>query len=164
MNIVVRLEKQEIIYQNDVLEAIGLGVFSELYYLQNQEKWKKTLENWRQSNSRKIVRRAKRSAWDKARELCEKSQGKYIKNKNIEILVFPPCDETPGDVKKLQVSGLQLKEKPCAAEIGGEKVDRNTNSENPKTRQTNPTIRIALTKTPQLSTGKLGAQDRKSVV
>ncbi len=68
--------------------------------------WSTNLRLWLEGRIRKVVRRARGSAWEKLRNTNEI----YINYNGVEILSLPPhpVTETPDVLRNLQVSGLDL--------------------------------------------------------
>lgn len=100
--IVVRVERGEQYNAIDSYEAVTL-LMAKLF---NEETWVEDLETWMQGRIRKVVRKARATAWENAKTLPHL----YVKHKNIELLVFKPhkLDELNPILKKLQVQGIDF--------------------------------------------------------
>lgn len=72
--------------------------------------WVDSLKTWMQGRIRKVVRRAKTSAFVKVKEELTHF---YFNHNGVEILILPPhpVSQPPLLVKRLQVSGLDLPSK-----------------------------------------------------
>lgn len=107
--IIVRLEKTEPLpTHEEVLSAVAYGVT--LFFDDARTApggwWHNQTLKWLDGRIRKVVRRARGIEWENIKAM----EGIYVKKGNAEVFILPPhpVDETPAQVKKLQVSGLEL--------------------------------------------------------
>lgn len=102
--IVIRLEKgsEGTILEADAFKAVGSALLAML----SDDKWDDEVKAWMRGRIRKIVRRARASAWS---NLLEKEHY-YAKVGNAEVVILKPyiLDEISSDIKKLQVQGIEL--------------------------------------------------------
>lgn len=113
MQIVVRAERGVETTEHDVLVATSSAFIAALTDAAanryQDESVLHRFEAWYASNIRKVVRRARGSAWDKAAALS----GSFVSEHNgamVAVLLPAPVNETPSEVRRLQVSGLELSE------------------------------------------------------
>jgi peptidyl-tRNA hydrolase len=80
--------------------------------------WTDSVRAWQDARIRKVVRRARGAAWQRALAL----PGVTVAQRSAEVRVFPPVpvDDWPEDLAKLQVSGTDFAdpEAPAAPEPG----------------------------------------------
>lgn len=107
--IIVRLERNEPVPSHEeVLHAVAYGMASFFDDARTAPGgwWHNQTLKWLEGRIRKVVRRARGSEWEAVKAM----ENVYVKKGNAEIVILPPhpVDETPAQVKKLQVSGLEL--------------------------------------------------------
>ena len=103
--------------------------------------WHNAVATWNGERIRKIVRRARASAWERAQSVS----GVTVELQGAQVRAFVPCpmDEVPREVTKLQIQSTPLDEVEPAAEL----PDLAT-----------PTLCIAITPHFTMSWGKQAAQ------
>jgi peptidyl-tRNA hydrolase len=107
--LVVRVEREDPPTRTDALEAAGRAV---LWFLSDPRvteadgEWAAAARGWQDARIRKVVRRARGAAWERARAL----PGITVVHGTAEVRVYPPVpvDDWPADLAKLQVSGTDL--------------------------------------------------------
>jgi peptidyl-tRNA hydrolase len=102
--LVVRIERDDPPTRTDALEAAARAV---LFMLTTEDdEWRPAVEAWDGQRIRKVVRRARGAAWQRAGELPCLS----IEHGTAEVRVYPPVpvDDWPPDLAKLQVGGTEL--------------------------------------------------------
>lgn len=101
--------------------------------------WHDAVEAWNGARIRKIVRRARASAWQRAQEV----DGVTVARDGVEVRAFVPgpIDQTPAAVTKLQIQSSDLVEVKTTAELPAE-----------------PGLTIAITPLFEMSWGKQAAQ------
>ena len=80
--------------------------------------WAAAARAWEDARIRKVVRRARGAAWERAAAL----PGITVTQRSAEIRVYPPVpvDEWPADLARLQVSGTEFEDpEPPPAVPGG---------------------------------------------
>ena len=107
MPFIVRVEKDKVPSHEEVIDA---SVKAFIAFLDDERAssgiWSAVTSEWLKGRIRKVSRRARGAAWDKAVALG----GIVASSGNAEVLVLPPhpVDAIPAEIKKLQVSGLDL--------------------------------------------------------
>lgn len=112
--IVLRLEKDEELLPTH--EEAQLAVAAAVLGFFDSEKtapggaWRESTDKWLAGRIRKVARRARGKEWDTVRKM----DGIYAKYGNAEVIILPPHPNfaAPAEIKKLQVSGLDLERKP----------------------------------------------------
>jgi peptidyl-tRNA hydrolase len=107
--LVVRVEREDPPTRTDALEAAGRAV---LWFLSDPRvteadgEWAAAARAWEDARIRKVVRRARGAAWERARAL----PGITVVHGTAEVRVYPPVpvDDWPADLAKLQVSGTDF--------------------------------------------------------
>jgi peptidyl-tRNA hydrolase len=107
--LVIRVERTAPPARTDALEAAARAV---LRFLSDPRvtgadgEWAAAARAWADARIRKVVRRARGAAWERARAL----PGITVVNGSAEVRVYPPVpvDDWPADLAKLQVSGTDL--------------------------------------------------------
>jgi peptidyl-tRNA hydrolase len=107
--LVVRVEREDPPTRTDALEAAGLAV---LWFLSDPRvseadgEWAAAARAWEDARIRKVVRRARGAAWERARAL----PGITVVHGTAEVRVYPPVpvDDWPADLARLQVSGTDF--------------------------------------------------------
>lgn len=108
--IIVRVEKDETLMPTHeealIATAKAITLFLDDERTVNDGEWAEATNTWLKGRIRKVARRARSAAWDKAVALG----GVLVQHGNAEVLVLPPhpVDAPLAEVKKLQVSGLDL--------------------------------------------------------
>jgi peptidyl-tRNA hydrolase len=115
MNIIVRLEKTNIPTDLQVKKAIAIAIAEFFASEKAQTTWLPLIKEWLDGRIRKITKRARGSEWEK---VVSNVEGFHYNKDGVEIFIAPPCpvEETPSEIKKLQVSGLDL-EKETLPEV-----------------------------------------------
>jgi peptidyl-tRNA hydrolase len=107
--LVVRVEREDPPTRTDALEAAGRAV---LWFLSDPRvtepdgEWAAAARAWEDARIRKVVRRARGAAWERARAL----PGITVAHRTAEVRVYPPVpvDDWPADLARLQVSGTDF--------------------------------------------------------
>jgi peptidyl-tRNA hydrolase len=110
--LVVRVERGDPPTRTDALEAAGRAV---LEFLSDPRvtgvdgadgEWTAVERAWEDARIRKVVRRARGAAWERARAL----PGITVVRGTAEVRVYPPVpvDDWPADLARLQVSGTDF--------------------------------------------------------
>lgn len=102
--LVVRIERATPPTRTDALEAAARSV---LFLLTADEpEWRPAIQAWDAHRIRKVVRRARGAAWERATRL----PGITVTHGSATVRVFPPVpvDDWPADLAKLQVGGTEL--------------------------------------------------------
>jgi peptidyl-tRNA hydrolase len=110
--LVVRVERGDPPTRTDALEAAGRAV---LEFLSDPRvtgvdgadgEWTAVERAWEDARIRKVVRRARGAAWERARAL----PGITVVHGTAEVRVYPPVpvDDWPADLARLQVSGTDF--------------------------------------------------------
>jgi peptidyl-tRNA hydrolase len=143
LTIIVRLEKN-VEPPTDLLVKRAAASAMVEFFKDNRTapegKWYQQIENWVECRIRKIARRARGAEWER---VIQNVDGLYHADGDVEIFIVPPhpVDATPEDVRKLQVSGLDLQK--------GQEVDMDL---------TNNVLFISLNPAIEMTTGKSLAQ------
>jgi peptidyl-tRNA hydrolase len=84
------------------MEAAARGVLTMLA----DPRWQDEIAAWERGRIRKVVRRARGAAWERAQQLA----GIAVEHRTAEVMVYPPVpgDDWPQELAKLQVSGTEL--------------------------------------------------------
>lgn len=109
--LVVRVERASPPARTDALEGAARAV---LWFLADPRvaepdgEWATAVRAWTDGRIRKVVRRARGAAWERAKAL----PGITITWRTAEIRVYPPVpvDEWPAELARLQVSGTELED------------------------------------------------------
>jgi len=110
--LVVRVEREDPPTRTDALEGAARAV---LEFLSDPRvtgvdgvdgEWTAIERAWEDARIRKVVRRARGAAWERARAL----PGITVRQGTAEVRVYPPVpvDDWPADLARLQVSGTDL--------------------------------------------------------
>lgn len=142
MPIVLRTERNVPLVHEDALVASALGVRALMLsndvleggYMHD------AVKQWSAGRIRKIVRKARASAWSKVSEL----PSVHAAFGTAEVLVLPPhpTAETPSEINKLQMQGIDLER----------------SSEHANERRSASVVQIALNPEIAMTTGKAMAQ------
>lgn len=119
--LVIRVERNSPPVRTDALEAAARAV---LIFLDDPRvtvedgEWAPAVRAWTDGRIRKVVRRARGAAWERAAAL----PGITVAERSAEVRVYPPVpvDEWPPDLARLQVAGTELEdpEPPPAVPAG----------------------------------------------
>lgn len=107
--LVVRVERATPPNRTDALEGAARAV---LFFLTDPRatdgEWTAAVRAWEDARIRKVVRRARGAAWQRALAL----PGITINHGTAQIRVFPPVptDDWPADLARLQVSGTEFED------------------------------------------------------
>ena len=109
--LVLRVERASPPARTDALEGAARAV---LYFLsdprvtQEDGEWAAAARAWEDARIRKVVRRARGAAWERALAL----PGITVAHRSAEIRVYPPApvDDWPPDLARLQVAGTELED------------------------------------------------------
>jgi peptidyl-tRNA hydrolase len=109
--LVVRVERADPPARTDALEGAAQAVLAFLTDPRVTEPdgdWAAAARAWEDARIRKVVRRARGAAWDRATAL----PGITVWRGTAEVRVFPPVpvDDWPSDLAKLQVSGTDFED------------------------------------------------------
>jgi peptidyl-tRNA hydrolase len=123
--LVVRVERNAPPTRTDALECAGRAV---LTFLSDPRvtgadgadgewadgEWSAAARAWQDARIRKVVRRARGAAWERAAAL----PGITVAQGSAEVRVYPPVpvDDWPADLAKLQVSGTDFEDPEAPAE------------------------------------------------
>ena len=107
--LVIRVERATPPTRTDALEGAARAV---LYFLTDPRvtgidgEWTAAVRAWEDARIRKVVRRARGAAWQRALAL----PGVTVTHRTAEIRVYPPVpvDDWPPDLARLQVAGTEL--------------------------------------------------------
>lgn len=119
--LVVRVERDSPPARTDALEGAARAV---LWFLDDprvtdpEGEWSAAARAWTDGRIRKVVRRARGTAWERALAL----PGITITQGSAEIRVYPPVpvDEWPPDLARLQVAGTELEDPEPPPAVPGE--------------------------------------------
>jgi peptidyl-tRNA hydrolase len=119
--LVIRVERSAPPARTDALEGAARGV---LRFLSDPRvtdpggEWAEAARAWEDARIRKVVRRARGAAWERARAL----PGITVTQRSAEVRVYPPVPvgDWPADLARLQVSGTDFDDPaPPAAPAAG---------------------------------------------
>ncbi len=119
--LVIRVERAAPPARTDALEGAARGV---LCFLSDPRvtdpggEWAQAARAWQDARIRKVVRRARGAAWERACEL----PGITVAQRSAVVRVYPPVpvDDWPADLARLQVSGTDFDDpEPPAAPAAG---------------------------------------------
>src|SRR5579863_8873695 len=107
--LVVRVERADPPARTDALEGAAravLAFLSDPRVTEADGEWAAAARAWQDARIRKVVRRARGAAWERARAL----PGITVVQRTAEIRVYPPVpvDDWPADLARLQVSGTDF--------------------------------------------------------
>jgi peptidyl-tRNA hydrolase len=107
--LVVRVERGDPPTRTDALEGAAqavLAFLSDPRVTEPDGEWAAAARAWEDARIRKVVRRARGAAWERARAL----PGITVVHGTAEVRVYPPVpvDDWPADLAKLQVSGTDF--------------------------------------------------------
>ncbi len=104
----VRVERATPPARTDALECAARAVLTLLSDPRSSGdgEWAAAIRAWEDARIRKVVRRARGAAWERATQL----PGITVAQSTAEVRVFPPVpvDEWPPDLAKLQVAGTDF--------------------------------------------------------
>ena len=105
-----RVEKSDPPTVSDIFTASALGVIMMLDHAKSLPggEWHDEVAAWNGARIRKIVRRARASAWERAQSV----PGLTVRHGSAEVRVFVPSiiDDAPLEVSKLQIQSSPLDE------------------------------------------------------
>src|ERR1700761_4593089 len=109
--LVVRVEREDPPTRTDALEGAAQAVLrflSDPRVTEPDGEWAAAARAWEDARIRKVVRRARGAAWERARAL----PGITVERGTAEGRVYPPVpvDDWPADLAKLQVSGTDFED------------------------------------------------------
>jgi peptidyl-tRNA hydrolase len=115
--LVIRVERAAPPARTDALEAAARGVLrflSDPRVTQEDGEWAAAARAWEDARIRKVVRRARGAAWERAGTL----PGITVTHGSAQLRVYPPvpADDWPADLARLQVSGTDLDDPVAPAE------------------------------------------------
>jgi peptidyl-tRNA hydrolase len=107
--LVIRVERVTPPERTDALEAAAravLAFLSDPRVTDEGGEWFAAARAWEDARIRKVVRRARGTAWERAGAL----QGITVAQRTAEVRVYPPVpvDDWPADLARLQVSGTDF--------------------------------------------------------
>jgi hypothetical protein len=107
--LVIRVERADPPARTDALEAAARGVLrflSDPRVTEDDGEWAAAARAWTDARIRKVVRRARGAAWERACTL----PGITVAHGSAQLRVYPPVpvDDWPADLARLQVSGTDL--------------------------------------------------------
>ncbi|MDW3176852.1 MAG: hypothetical protein R8J94_05650 [Acidimicrobiia bacterium] len=143
LQMAARVEKLEPPHLEDVFAAAALGVVALLddYRSLPGGEWHDEVAAWNGARIRKIMRRARASAWVRSHTV----PGLTIRHRTAQVRIFVPgvVADAPAELSKLQIQSTPLDEPDRARSL--ETVDR-------------PTLTVLLNPAVEMSWGKRGAQ------
>jgi peptidyl-tRNA hydrolase len=109
--LVVRVERAAPPARTDALEGAARAVLrflSDPRVTQEDGEWAAAARAWEDARIRKVVRRARGAAWERASAL----PGITVRHGSAQLRIFPPVpvDDWPADLARLQVSGTDLED------------------------------------------------------
>jgi hypothetical protein len=115
--LVIRVERADPPARTDSLEAAARAVLrflSDPRVTQDDGEWAAAARAWTDARIRKVVRRARGAAWERAGTL----PGITVTHRSAQLRVYPPVpvDDWPPDLARLQVSGTDLEDPLPAGE------------------------------------------------
>jgi peptidyl-tRNA hydrolase len=119
--LVIRVERAAPPARTDALEGAARAVLrflSDPRVAEPDGEWAAAAQAWEDARIRKVVRRARGAAWERACAL----PGITVAHRSAEVRVFPPVpvDDWPVDLAKLQVAGTDFEDpEPPAAPAAG---------------------------------------------
>jgi peptidyl-tRNA hydrolase len=129
--LVVRVERGAVPGRTDALEGAAravLAFLSDPRVTEADGEWARAARAWQDARIRKVVRRARGAAWERARALPGISvtqpsaggAGSAGAAHSAEVRVFPPVpvDDWPAELAKLQVSGTDFEDREAPGEPG----------------------------------------------
>jgi peptidyl-tRNA hydrolase len=116
--LVVRVERGDPPTRTDALEGAARAVLeflSDPRVTDADGEWAEAARAWQDARIRKVVRRARGAAWERARAL----PGITVQHGTAEVRVYPPVpvDDWPADLAKLQVSGTDFEDPTPPADV-----------------------------------------------
>lgn len=104
--------------EQELSQALAVAVLNFLDAAKDNPEWSAAVTRWKQGRIRKILRRARNARWTK----LEDEQGVTTVTNGISIRVFVPSamDAIPANIKKCQVSGLNVNPKISLATMDGQ--------------------------------------------
>ena len=116
--LVVLVERANPPARTDALEGAARAVLeflSDPRVTEPDGEWAAAARAWEDARIRKVVRRARGAAWERARAL----PGITVERGTAEIRVYPPVpvDDWPPDLAKLQVSGTDFEDPAPPADV-----------------------------------------------
>ncbi len=143
LQMAARVEKTDPPLLEDIFGAAALGVIMLLDDHRSVPggEWHEDVSAWTGARIRKIMRRARASAWDRAQNV----PGLTVRHGSAEVRVFVPgvVDDAPRELSKLQIQSSPLDEP--------DRIDELTTA-------TDPTLTILLNPAVEMSWGKRCAQ------
>jgi len=143
LQMAARVEKTNPPLLEDVFAGAALGVIALLDDPRSlpDGEWHADVVAWNGARIRKIMRRARASAWERAQNV----PGLTIRSGSAEVRVFVPgiVDEAPAELAKLQIQSTPLDEPNLVNDLPS---------------PTEPTMAIVLNPAVEMSWGKRGAQ------
>jgi peptidyl-tRNA hydrolase len=102
--------------EQELSHALSIAVLNFLDAAKENPEWNAAVARWKQGRIRKILRRARNSRWTK----LEDDEGLTTVTNGISVRVFVPSamDSIPANIKKCQVSGLNVSHKPSVSNPG----------------------------------------------
>lgn len=134
--IVVRVEKDSAFENVDFYQAIAQGIA----VLVTTDKWSESVSKWMQGRFRKVIRKARGSAWEKALTLDHIEVNLF---NGLSVAIFEPTQPEllAPELKKLQVQGIDFADNDTST--GG--TDQSG-------------VLISINPDLKMSSGKMGAQ------
>lgn len=104
--------------EQELSQALSVAVLNFLDAAKDNAEWSAAVARWKQGRIRKILRRARNARWTK----LEEDQGLTTVTNGISIRVFVPSamDSIPANIKKCQVSGLNVNPNISLAAMDGQ--------------------------------------------
>lgn len=112
MQIVVDVPKAMPPEHFEVLEAVAAAVVARIETFETgTTEQRDALARWRAGRIRKVVRRARGAAWDRAASTC--SAVTHVGGIRVCVFEPGPTDQVPAEISKLQVGGFNLPANPA---------------------------------------------------
>jgi peptidyl-tRNA hydrolase len=116
--LVIRVERATPPARTDALEGAARAILrflSDPRVTEPDGEWAAAVRAWTDGRIRKVVRRARGAAWERAAAL----PGITVVHRSAEIRVYPPVpvDDWPPDLARLQVSGTELEDPEPPGEV-----------------------------------------------
>jgi hypothetical protein len=107
MQIVVHIPKQDPPTTTELCGAVAVAVAKFLYDERSLTgEWRPMIERWGEGRIRKLVRRARGAAWEKAQIAPGETYREH--NCDVRVCVPAPTNELAPELARLQVEGLKL--------------------------------------------------------
>jgi len=106
LNLVVRLEKDVVVYEQDLLVAAAQATLALLYDDRATTSWQPAIDRWRDGRIRKLCRRARGAKWHATDELDHVEV--TVATATVRAFVPTAVASQPPALAKLQMAGTDL--------------------------------------------------------